>query len=136
MPRTLKRLARSSFSSELTLTTFTWPTNSVASASIVGVSARHGPHQGAQKSTSTGRALCATSASQVSELTSRTCSLISFSRGWQSAVANRYDVPRRDIPYAAAHDGPRRGLRRMPVHLNGAVTRFRPFGKLRSTDRP
>ena len=44
----------SGLSSELTLTSLTRPLNDSATFSIVGASARHGPHQGAQKSTTTG----------------------------------------------------------------------------------
>src|SRR4029077_8668960 len=46
----------------LTLTSFSLPGRSVAIFSTVGDTIRQGPHQGAQKSTSTGSALCSTTA--------------------------------------------------------------------------
>ena len=46
--------ATPSLSSTLTFVIFTLPSNSVASSSKIGAIALHGPHQGAQKSTSTG----------------------------------------------------------------------------------
>ena len=53
--RTLNAAESSWFSSEFTLTSFTRPANCAATFSSTGVSDRHGPHQGAQKSTTTGR---------------------------------------------------------------------------------
>src|SRR6476619_1360640 len=74
MERTLNRLESSGFSSELTFASRNRPEYSVASFSRIGPSARHGPHQGAQKSTTTGTALEAsrTSCSKVAAVTSRT----------------------------------------------------------------
>ena len=43
-----------------------------ASSSSAGSIALHGPHQGAQKSTTTGEPACSTSASKVSSVTART----------------------------------------------------------------
>src|SRR5437773_12026863 len=54
MPRILYRIDVPGFSSVFSFPTFTWPAYSVAMASIVGPMALQGPHQGAQKSTSTG----------------------------------------------------------------------------------
>ena len=55
--RTPNAAAISWFSSELTLTSLKRPPYSAASFSSIGVSARQGAHQGAQKSTTTGRVL-------------------------------------------------------------------------------
>src|SRR5947207_3005775 len=65
-------IAKSEFSSTLTLPTLTLPANWSAILSMVGVSWRHGPHQGAQKSTRTGWAAWATSACQFSDVNSTT----------------------------------------------------------------
>src|SRR5690606_7311323 len=54
MPRTPRAAAISGFSSELIFTSTTWPASSCSNRSSTGASARHGPHQGAQKSTRTG----------------------------------------------------------------------------------
>src|SRR4051812_48673558 len=66
--------ARSWFSSVLTLTTLTLPSFSSASCSSTGPSARQGPHQGAQKSTSTGceAEAVTTSAAKLAVVTART----------------------------------------------------------------
>src|SRR5438128_561654 len=42
------------FSSMLTFASATWPARSPTTFSRIGVSIRHGPHHGAQKSTTTG----------------------------------------------------------------------------------
>src|SRR5438094_4851489 len=65
-------IARSEFSSTLTLPTFTRPANWSAILSMIGVRVRHGPHQGAQKSTSTGWPDWATSVCQFSVVNSCT----------------------------------------------------------------
>src|SRR5690606_681897 len=72
MERMLKAPAISGLSSELTLTSFTRPANSAATFSMIGPSVRHGPHHGAQKSTTTGSRLEAsrTSCSNVAVVTS------------------------------------------------------------------
>src|SRR5690606_5342907 len=64
--------ASSGFSSEFTFTTFTRPAKSRATFSMIGVNMRHGPHHGAQKSTTTGWVLEAsmTSCSKVAVVTS------------------------------------------------------------------
>src|SRR5262249_3606347 len=54
-------VATSGLSSMFSLPTLTLPANWLAILSMVGPSARHGPHQGAQKSTTTGTSLWATS---------------------------------------------------------------------------
>src|SRR5207302_578814 len=56
MPRTSKRSERIWLSSVLTLTTLSRPRRSRPICSTAGETIRHGPHQGAQKSTSTGSA--------------------------------------------------------------------------------
>src|ERR1700694_4037049 len=62
MPRMSNRLDRFGALSLLTLTSFSLPGRSVAIFSTVGDTIRQGPHHGAQKSTSTGSALCSTTA--------------------------------------------------------------------------
>jgi hypothetical protein len=52
------------FSSVLSLAKRTFPSYSVASCSTTGAMARHGPHHGAQKSTSTGCSALSTLASK------------------------------------------------------------------------
>ena len=57
-----KRIARPWLSSTLTLTTLTRPACSRANASSIGLTIRHGPHHGAQRSTTTvGAAFASTS---------------------------------------------------------------------------
>ena len=70
--RMLNACDSSGFSSELTLTSLTRPPKASATLSSVGPSARHGPHQGAQKSTTTGTVFEAsmTSRSKVAVVTS------------------------------------------------------------------
>src|SRR3981081_2522692 len=60
MPRVPKRCERFGALSVLTLTSLTLPGMSLAICSTTGETTRHGPHQGAQKSTSTGSVLCCT----------------------------------------------------------------------------
>src|SRR5688572_28585033 len=62
--RILKRPARSCSSSVFTLTTTSRPASLEATRAISGATARHGPHHGAQKSTSTGTGDAFTSASK------------------------------------------------------------------------
>src|ERR1700674_1446227 len=62
MPRIPNRLDRFGALSLLTLTSFSLPGRSVAILSTTGDTIRHGPHHGAQKSTSTGSVLCSTTA--------------------------------------------------------------------------
>src|SRR5256885_16052389 len=54
IPRMLKRGVTDGLSSTLTLYTLASPASFWAAASTAGDMARHGPHQGAQKSTRTG----------------------------------------------------------------------------------
>src|SRR5690606_40983296 len=63
------------FSSTLTLAILTLPAYWSASSSRAGAIILHGPHQGAQKSTSTGSADCSTVASKSASLAWMTCSL-------------------------------------------------------------
>lgn len=74
MLRTRNACESSGFSSELTFTTLTLPAYWAPTFSRIGVSARHGPHQGAQKSITTGMPIEAsiTSASKVAVVTSIT----------------------------------------------------------------
>ncbi len=69
MLRTSKRLAVAGFSSTLSLATRMRPASSAASCSIAGAIARHGPHHGAQASTSTGSGERSTSAANVASVT-------------------------------------------------------------------
>src|SRR6185312_10618126 len=76
-------------SSELTFASLTRPAYSAATFSSTGVSALHGPHHGAQKSTTTGMALepSMTSSSNVAVVTS-----IVYSMGARAAEYKRLFV--------------------------------------------
>src|SRR5690606_20618725 len=63
------------FSSTLTLAIFTLPAYSSASSSRAGAIILQGPHQGAQKSTSTGSEDCSTLASKSASVAWKTCTL-------------------------------------------------------------
>src|SRR5690349_840076 len=65
-------VATSEASSTLSLPTLTLPWNWLATRSMVGPSMRHGPHQAAQKSTTTGTSDCSTSFCQLSLVNSIT----------------------------------------------------------------
>ena len=69
MLRTLKRDAVAGFSSTLSLANRTRPAICPASSSITGAIIRHGPHQGAHMSTTTGTGDCSTSAANVASVT-------------------------------------------------------------------
>jgi hypothetical protein len=58
--KTSKRSLKPGDSSALTLTSFIRPANSPASCSSAGLTIRHGPHHGAQMSTSTGMVAAST----------------------------------------------------------------------------
>ena len=102
--RILKACDSSGFSSELTFTSLTRPPNDSATLSRVGPSARHGPHQGAQKSTTTGTVFEAstTSRSKVAVVTSmaRHCTAPSVPavaagvRFWQASEMALRNKPR------------------------------------------
>src|SRR5579864_9365251 len=64
MPRIEKRVERPGLSSVLTFTTLRRPRSSSAKRSTSGETYRQGAHQGAQKSTRTGRALAKTTNSK------------------------------------------------------------------------
>jgi hypothetical protein len=64
----LKARDRPGFASTSTLTMSMEPSYFAASFSISGATSLHGPHQAAQKSTTTGRSLCRTSASKVASV--------------------------------------------------------------------
>src|SRR6266540_2917829 len=88
--RTSKRCEIAGASSTLTLTSFSSPARSVAIRSSAGLTARHGPHHGAHRSTSTaGAAFSATSVKSRSP-----ASTIHGSGPWQ--------LPHRGRPSAAA----------------------------------
>src|SRR5688572_8030605 len=91
MPRIWNCCARSWFSSVFTLTTLTLPDCSVATCSSTGPSARQGPHQGAQKSTSTGCSVDAlrTSAEKFAVFTAVTDALMPPAIGTRAAEFNR-----------------------------------------------
>src|SRR5450755_437691 len=76
---TLNLTAVSWFSSMLSLTTLRVSPRSVAISSTTGDTRRHGPHHGAQKSTSTGTSDSMTSAWKLSSDTSETGPDIFFS---------------------------------------------------------
>src|SRR5690348_7527046 len=73
------------------------PWCSSASCSRTGWTARHGPHHGAQKSTTTGLPACRTSASNVSSVTSFTA------RSLQTAH-ERAEPEQRHPPHGFEHD--------------------------------
>src|SRR5688572_7386118 len=70
-------------SSTLSLVTFSFPSYSPAISSTIGAIDRHGPHHGAQKSTSTGTLLWITSTSKLLSPTSVIfpTMVVSFSNG-------------------------------------------------------
>ena len=63
------------FSSVLSFTTFSVSERSPAISSTIGATMRHGPHHGAQKSTSTGRSDSMTSAWKLMSVTSVTSAM-------------------------------------------------------------
>src|SRR5437764_7497234 len=65
-------MANSEFSSTLHLPILALPANCSANLSMVGPSWRHGPHHGAQKSTTTGVLLFSTSVAQLALVNSTT----------------------------------------------------------------
>ena len=66
---TLNRAAVAGFSSTFNFATRTRPAISRASSSITGAIMRHGPHQGAHKSSSTGTGARSTSSAKVASVT-------------------------------------------------------------------
>src|SRR5262245_14256456 len=66
---TLKRAAVAGFSSTFSFATRTRPAISAASSSIAGAIIRHGPHQGAHRSSNTGSGERSTSAANVASVT-------------------------------------------------------------------
>src|ERR1700739_1017388 len=60
----------------LSLTTFSSPARSLAISSTTGATIRHGPHHGAQKSTSTGFSDSSTSAWKLLSVTSATLAML------------------------------------------------------------
>src|SRR5947209_2987312 len=83
------RIAVSGFSSTLSLTISILSGCSAAICSSTGPTRRHGPHQAAQKSTSTGFSACSTSFSNVASVTSRIALLLlGFSglEGWMGSL--------------------------------------------------
>src|SRR3954471_3037295 len=72
MPWTWNAWETAGLSSTLTLASTTWPSVSATTFSMMGPSVRHGPHHGAQRSTTTGTSLerSTTSCSKVASVTS------------------------------------------------------------------
>src|SRR5215210_4165480 len=68
-----------------------------SSSRRTGSTARHGPHQGAQKSTTTGVSGCRTSCSKVASVSSST-------RAMLQAPPERAEAQRRDLPDRLEHD--------------------------------
>src|SRR5205814_536668 len=82
------------------MSSLTKPTRSPCSASSsarIGSTALHGPHQGAQKSTTTGRPAWRTSCSNVLSPTSSTPATL-------QAACERPEAQRRDLPDRLEHD--------------------------------
>src|SRR5262245_13043015 len=100
MPRTPYRWAISGFSSVFTFASRNFPPNSAASFSRIGFSARHGPHQGAQKSTTTGVRFEAsrTSRSKSAVLESKECAFTRrlWGRRGRSSMDRRCRTPPRE----------------------------------------
>src|ERR687888_575749 len=89
-------------SSTLSLTTFRWPALACARRSIAGETMRHGPHHGAQKSTTTG-----------------TDALVSVANDWRSAATNHGSF----VPHAAHWGTPSAvGRTRLRLPQLGQVT--------------
>src|SRR4029079_3457953 len=86
--RTPKALDSSGFSSELTFTSLTRPAYWAVTFSSTGVSARHGPHQGAQKSTST---RCSREASITSR--SKSSAAMSMAKVWLGRQCDNSSCP-------------------------------------------
>src|SRR6202008_3803275 len=83
------------------MSSFTNPTRSPCSSSSwakIGSTALHGPHHGAQKSTTPGRPACRTSCSKLSSPTSRTEATL-------QAAGQRPEAQDRHLPDRLEHDG-------------------------------
>jgi pimeloyl-ACP methyl ester carboxylesterase len=93
MPRMSKRRASSGFSSVSILASTTSPSCRAATASRIGLSDRHGPHQAAQKSTTTGvvRERSTTSVAKVCSVTSMTATELRIDHG-RAASSDRPDA--------------------------------------------
>src|SRR3954447_14535113 len=70
---------------------------SVSSSCRIGSTALHGPHQGAQKSTITGRSACRTSRSKFSSVSSSTAAML-------QAAEQRLEAEKRHLPDRLEHD--------------------------------
>src|SRR3954447_7897047 len=70
---------------------------SVSSSCRIGSTALHGPHQGAQKSTTTGRSACRTSRSKFSSVSSSTAAML-------QAAEERLEAEERHLPDRLEHD--------------------------------
>src|SRR3954471_4054094 len=88
------------------LANLTRPSCAAASSVRIGSTARHGPHHGAQKSTTTGFADCRTSCSKVASVSSSTTSTL------QTAEEGA-DTEKRHLPDRLEHD--------RAAHLRAAV---------------
>src|SRR5690349_24814071 len=98
-------MARSGFSSTFSLSTVILSGLSAWISSRTGATMRQGPHQAAQKSTSTGPSACSTSCSQVADVVA--LAVISFLLLWEVVVGHNIDRTR-IVP------GARGTLRRQP----------------------
>src|SRR5436190_2724475 len=74
-------------SSTFTLTTFARPAYFCAICSTTGAIERHGPHHGAQKSTSTGTLLLTTSRSKVASVTTSGLVLVPLAEAFEAGAA-------------------------------------------------
>src|SRR5512139_2948156 len=100
-------MATSGLSSVFTLTTLTRPLNSAAISSRTGLRTLHGPHQGAQKSTSVGSLESTTSLLNVASVAATTRSLIATTSLTQ--VDTRRARTARRLFDSARAGGPARG---------------------------
>src|SRR4051812_29212914 len=88
------------------LANLTRPSCAAASSVRIGSTARHGPHQGAQKSTTTGVEDCSTSSSKVASVSSSTASTL-------HTAEEGADTQNRYLPDRLEHD--------RTAHLRAAV---------------
>src|SRR5437588_700120 len=85
------------WSSTLTLPTFSLPAYCVAISSTAGATIRHGPHQGAQKSISTGVVDCNTSVSKLLTVMVRGSAMVDSSqRDRRPVMSNAGRIERQD----------------------------------------
>src|SRR4051794_9556589 len=104
-------------SSTLSLTTFSAPLRSLAISSRTGATTRHGPHHGAQKSTSTGVSASRTSAWKLLSVTSFTGPAIDAPFGFRRCLLL---VAIQSVVTPQAGDQQHRLARDPPAHLRAA----------------